>query len=156
MEDLNETYFKILREYILSTEQKWRNKEITNKEALDFFKEKNNEVGFFLKNNASSKLRIKMSGLSTIILNLIQEIEEEMKNIYILRTNKDKVIACADENLVKKCIERLGKENIKYSKMKVCQTEEDLEGVLLENKLEEQLKTPRIVHLCTDKDCPLY
>ncbi len=46
MEDLNETYIKLLREYILSTEQKWRNKEITNKEALDFLKEKDNEVVF--------------------------------------------------------------------------------------------------------------
>ena len=40
--------------------------------------------------------------------------------------------------------------------MQVCQTEEDLEGALLEDKLEEQLKNPRIVHLCTDKDCELY
>ncbi len=92
---------------------------------------------------------MKMLGLSTTLHALIQEIEEATKTIYILKTNKDKVIACADEGLVKKCIERLGKENVKYSKMQVCKTQEDLDGVLFEDKLEE-------VHMCTDVDYALY
>ena len=96
-----------------------------------------------------------MLALANRIENIIEEIKEEMKTIFILRTNKDKVLAVADESLVKKCIARLGKENVKYSQMKVCQTEEDLDSNFLEDKLEEQLNG-RVVHLLTDKDCPLY
>ena len=157
MEDLNEKYYIRLKEFIQNIEQSWRNKEITNKDALDFFKEKNNEIGFFLKNNASSPRKMKMIGLSTTIRGLIQEIEEAMKIIYVLRTDKTKMIACADESLVKKCIDRLGKDvSVATYKMKVCQTEEDLDGIFAEAKLKEQMKGPRIVHILTDKDCQLY
>ena len=96
-----------------------------------------------------------MLALANTVDKMIETIEEEMKTIYILKTRKDKVLAVADESLVKKCIARLGKENVKYSQMKVCQTEEDLDSIFLEDKLEEQLNG-RVVHLLTDKDCPLY
>lgn len=134
MKNLNETYYQILKEYIEHTEQNWRNKTITHKQALEFFKEKQKEVGFFLRNNPHSTLRIKFDDLSTFIYKLIQEVEEEMKTIYILRTDKTKMIACADESLVQKCIARLGKDTLVTTyKMKICQTEEDLESVLLED-----------------------
>ena len=155
MENLNEVYYQNLFQSIKHEKENWENKNSTNKDALHFFKVKQSEIYFFLKSNKPSYLKLKMLALANTVDKMIETIEEEMKTIYILKTRKDKVLAVADESLVKKCIARLGKENVKYSQMKVCQTEEDLDSIFLDDKLEEQLNG-RVVHILTDKDCPLY
>ena len=131
MEDLNEQYFLRLRVAILTKETRWKNKEITNKQALDFFQEKSREICFFINNNQQSHLRTKMSGLLEYVNILISQVKEEMKNVYIIRTDKTKMIVCADENLVKKCIERLGKDvSVATYKTTICQTEQDIDKIL--------------------------
>ena len=131
MEDLNEQYFLVLRSYILDKEDKWKNKEISNQEALKFFEEKNIEVFFFVRNNKPSHLRTKMSELLEYINNVINQIKEEMKNVYVIHTNNNETIVCADESLIKKCLERLG-TNVSSEpiKTKIYQSEEDLDEIL--------------------------
>ena len=134
MSNYNKLYFSAMRDFIKNQEQAWRNKEITNKKALALFKDKRGEIAFFLKNNAESELYGNFLQLGLHVNALIKEIKEEMKTIYILKTNEDKLISVSDESLLQKCLARLGTD-IEVFKMKVCQTEEDLE-IALEDKTE--------------------
>ncbi len=131
MKDLNEQYFLVLRSFIVDQEDKWKNKAISNQQALEFFQKKINEISFFVRNNKPSHLRTKMTGLLEYIDIIISQIKEEMKNVYIIPTNNNQMIVCSDENLVKKCLERLGKDvSSEPVKTKFCQSEEDLEKIL--------------------------
>ena len=156
MIDFNQKLFQVYSEYVSSIEENWKNNHLTSKDANEKLTELLKTLVLAIARAENLETQAKLTTLNSKLVDLINETLEEMKSIYIVRTNKDKVLAVSDKRLVERCIERLGKVNVKFSKINVCQTEEDLEGVLLEDKLEEQLKNPRIVHLLTDKDCPLY
>ena len=156
MNEMSKKYFQVYNEYVSSIEENWRNNHLTSKDANEKFVELLKTITYSVVHTEDVEFKAKMTTLYNKLNTLIDETVEDMKTIFVLRTNEDKVIAISDISLVQKCIDRLGKENVKYSKMKLCQSEEDLDNVLLEDKLQEQLKNPRIVHILTDKDCPLY
>lgn len=131
MEDLNEKYFFNLRNNILEQENQWKNKCISNKQALDFLQGKRQEICFFINNSRPSHLRTKMSGLLEYVNILINQIKDEMKNVYIVHFKDNQTIVCADESLLKKCLDRLENDSsIKPIKTTICQTEEDLDMIL--------------------------
>ena len=74
MEDLNLEYYNNLLQSIKIEESNWRNKTSTNKHAFEFFKLKQSEIYFFLKNNKLSHLKLKMLSLANKVDKIIEEI----------------------------------------------------------------------------------
>ena len=142
-----------MKTFVEDNETAWRNQEITNKQALLLFKDKRGEIAFFLKNNAESPLGRSFLQLGLHVNDLIKEIKEEMKTIYIVKTDKNRLISLSDQNLLQKCLARLDAD-VEVFKMKVCETEEDLD-ILLDDKQDDEHKKSKIVHLCADKDYQL-
>ena len=153
MSNYNEIYFSAMKNFVESHEKAWRDREISNKQALAIFKDKRGEIAFFLKNNADSELKRKFLKLGLYVQEIIKEIKEEMKTIYIVKTDKNKLISVSDQNLLQKCLARLDAD-VEVFKMKVCETEEDLD-ILLDDKQDDEHKKSKIVHLCADKDYQL-
>lgn len=156
MIDFNQKLFQVYSEYVSSIEENWKNNHLTSKDANEKLSELHNTLVLIIARTENLETQAKLTTLNSKLVDLINETLEEMKSIYMVRTNKDKVLAVSDKRLVERCIERLGKENVKFSKMNVCQTEEDVDNTFLTHKMEDDLKGSRIVHILTDKDCPLY
>ena len=142
MSNYNQLYFSSMKTFVEDNEKAWRNKEMSNKQALDFFKEKNGEIFFFVRNNPESEIRNSFLKLGIYVQDLIKEIREEIKTIYVIKTN-NKLISVSDETLLQKCLLRLG-NNVDVFKMKVCQNEEDLDYILDNNQSCEQEKNKSV------------
>ena len=156
MENYDKDYLKTKNNEFESVKQKWENNLLEDVSAILTLKDLGREIFYFIYNNENSIVKLELNALYNKITNFITFIKEQRKTVYVVKANKDKFITVSNESLIQKCIERFGKENVQYSKMKICETEEDLDEIFFEDKMKEDLKNPRIVHLLTDKDCPLY
>jgi len=121
---------------IQTIEQNWRNEQITNKIALDLLKEQRKEMLLFLNNHELTSHGLDFIDLSRKLLRLIKTVEKAMKTIYVLQTDRTKMIATSDKNLMKKCIARLSKDTA-YSMhtMEICHTEKDLDQIFFNSEL---------------------
>ena len=133
---IDEDYYYDCEKKFDNLEKEWKSKKISNEFALQTACEWRKALVYVIASNVPTPSLSKISSLVGRLDKFTGKIKEEMKTIYVLRTDKTKMIACADESLVKKCIERLGKDTLVATyKMKICKTEEDLDRVL-ENNLE--------------------
>ncbi|MBO5954619.1 MAG: hypothetical protein J6Q13_01475 [Clostridia bacterium] len=107
-------------------------------DTLPLLKDLKDDVFYSAFNKKNSEVNTNLVSLFDQICALIEKINEEMKTIHIIRTDKTKIIACANAKLAQKCIARLGKDaKVATYKIQICETEEDLNNILLEDKLKE-------------------
>ena len=121
---------------IQTIEQNWRNEQITNKTALDLLRQQRKEMLHFLNNHELTSRGLDFIDLSRKLLRLIKTVEDEMKTIYVLQTDKTKMIATSDESLMKKCVARLSKDTAYMThKRQICHTEQDLDKMFFSSEL---------------------
>lgn len=150
METHDENFLKKSISEFNRINENWNNK---HADAISIYlelKDLSKEVFYFIYSNNDSIVKPKLLALHTKITNLMVEVKEHKRIIYIMRTRKDKVIAVANKRLLEKCIESLGKDNVKFTQMYICETEDDLNNAFAEETIKGQ-----VLHLCTDKDCQL-
>lgn len=127
-------YYIDCKTKIESIEKDWENKLISNEYALQSVKDWKKTCMEFVANEDPSPERGDFLSLIRYLNDFKARIKEAMKTIYILRTDKTKMIACADESLVQKCIARLGKDTqVATYKMTICQSEKDIEELFSEH-----------------------
>ena len=124
-------YYLDCKTRIESIENDWENKLISNESALQSVKDWKKTCMEFVINEDPSPERGDFMGLIKYLNDFKARIKEAMQTIYIIRTDKTKMIACSDESLVQKCIARLNKDTqVATYKMKICQSEKDIDEVL--------------------------
>lgn len=109
----------------------WELKNISNEVALQCAKDWKQAMTYFVVNESPTPTRANIEKLLVELNKLIDKIQEDMKTIYIVQPDEHEIIVCSNENLVKKCLERLG-TNVSSEpiKTKICQSEEDLDEIL--------------------------
>jgi len=136
--ETDHNYYLECKRKVEKLEKDWKAKNLNNETALQSANEWRKTLFYYVINEQNTTIRARIQELLDKVYNLINEIKEEMKNVYIVTTNNNQTIVCSDESLVKKCIERLGKDvSVAQHKAQICQSEEDINKILLEIKKEE-------------------
>lgn len=139
MKDFEIEYLENVKKQFETIKQDWANTNIDDIDAYLELKDLNQELFYFIFNHQTCNFNGEMNTLYNEINDYMAQIKKQRKIVYILRTDKTKMIAVSNESLVQKCIARLGKDvQVETCKTKVCQTEDDLDAVLLEYNLNEE------------------
>ena len=122
-------YYLECKRKVEGVEKDWKAKKLSNEYALQVSNDWKKALMVYIANDGPTPTRAKIEELLVKLNTLMGKIKQEMKNVYIIQTDSNQTIVCADENLVKKCTERFGK-NATVTKTTICVSEQDLDKIL--------------------------